>query len=141
MFLIAQHVSSNRPLIIGSSITVIAASGFTYVYGCRQLSWLSHDSCRQIAPCIDMNIGYDNKIIADMSNINFFGITIENMSSKSHMDKLLPQLCAACYAIRVIKLLVSQDILKIVCCSYFHSIMNYSIIFWKNLSCSLNTFR
>ena len=85
-----------------------------------------------------MNIGYDNKIIADMFNTKFFGIAIENMSSKSHMDQLLPQLYAACYAIRVIKLLISQDILKMVCCSYFHSIMNYSIIFWGNSSCSVN---
>jgi hypothetical protein len=41
-FLIAQHVSSDTPLIIRSSKTVIAASGFTYVCGCRQLSWLRH---------------------------------------------------------------------------------------------------
>jgi hypothetical protein len=27
---------------------VIAASGFTYVCGCRQLSWPSHDSYRQL---------------------------------------------------------------------------------------------
>ena len=35
---IAQHVSSDTPLIIRSSKTVIAASGFTYVCGCRSLS-------------------------------------------------------------------------------------------------------
>jgi len=33
----AQHVSSDTPLIIRSSRTVIAASGFTYICGCRQL--------------------------------------------------------------------------------------------------------
>jgi hypothetical protein len=39
----AQHVSSETPLIIRSSKTVIAASGFTYVCGCRplQLQFLS----------------------------------------------------------------------------------------------------
>ena len=35
--LIPQHVSSDTPLIIRRSKTVIAASGFTYVCGCRQL--------------------------------------------------------------------------------------------------------
>jgi len=43
------------PLIIRSSKTVIVTSGFTYVCGCRQMSWLSgnqwfplsHDICRQ----------------------------------------------------------------------------------------------
>jgi hypothetical protein len=43
----AQHVSNDTPLIIKSSKTVIAASGFTHGCGCRQLSWLRHDSCRQ----------------------------------------------------------------------------------------------
>jgi hypothetical protein len=33
--LIAQHVSNDTPLIIRSSKTVIAASGFTYICGCR----------------------------------------------------------------------------------------------------------
>jgi hypothetical protein len=37
--LIAQHVSGDTPLITRSSKTVIAASGFTYVCGWRQLSW------------------------------------------------------------------------------------------------------
>ena len=43
-FVIAEHVSSDTPLIIRSSKTVVAASGFTYVCGCRQLSWLNGNS-------------------------------------------------------------------------------------------------
>ena len=43
-FLIAEHVLGDTPPIIRSSKTVIAASGFTYVYGCRSLRWLSHRS-------------------------------------------------------------------------------------------------
>jgi hypothetical protein len=34
--------------MIRSSKTVIAASGFTYVFGCQQLRWLSHRSCWQL---------------------------------------------------------------------------------------------
>jgi hypothetical protein len=34
VFLIAQHVSGDTPPIIRSSKTVIAAFGFTYVFGC-----------------------------------------------------------------------------------------------------------
>ena len=34
-FLIAQHFSGDTPPITRSSKTVIAASGFTYVFGCR----------------------------------------------------------------------------------------------------------
>jgi hypothetical protein len=43
----AQHVSGDKPPIIRSSKTVIAASGFKYVFGCRLLRWLSHRSSRQ----------------------------------------------------------------------------------------------
>jgi hypothetical protein len=32
----------NTPPIIRSSKTVIAASGFTYIFGCWLLQWLSH---------------------------------------------------------------------------------------------------
>jgi len=32
----------DTPPIIRSSKIVIAASGFTYVFGCRPLQWLSH---------------------------------------------------------------------------------------------------
>jgi hypothetical protein len=39
------------PLIIRSSKTVIAASGFTYVCGCRQLSWLSGNFYYTVTSC------------------------------------------------------------------------------------------
>jgi len=38
VLLIVQHVSSNTPLIIRSSKTVIGATGFTCSCGCRPLS-------------------------------------------------------------------------------------------------------
>jgi hypothetical protein len=46
-FLIAQHLSSDTPLIIKSSKTVIAASGFTYVCDCWQLSYLSGNAVKK----------------------------------------------------------------------------------------------
>jgi hypothetical protein len=46
-FLIAQHVSSDTPLIIRSSKTVNAASGFTDIFGCWPQQWLSHRRGRQ----------------------------------------------------------------------------------------------
>jgi len=42
MFLNCSTCFQRQPLIIRNSKTVIAASGFTYACGCRQLSWLSH---------------------------------------------------------------------------------------------------
>jgi hypothetical protein len=40
----AEHVSGDTPPIIRSSKTVTATFGFTYVFGCRPLQWLSHRS-------------------------------------------------------------------------------------------------
>jgi hypothetical protein len=45
--LIPQDVSSDKPLIIRSSKTVIAAFGFTYVCGCRLQFPVNLDSDRQ----------------------------------------------------------------------------------------------
>jgi hypothetical protein len=45
--LIAQHVSGDTPPVIRSSKTVTAASGFTYIFSCRLLQWLSHHSGRR----------------------------------------------------------------------------------------------
>jgi hypothetical protein len=39
-----------------------------------------------------------------------------------------------CYAVRSVKPFMSQETLKIVYCTYFHSIMKYGLIFWGNLS-------
>jgi hypothetical protein len=46
-FLIVQHVSGDTAPIIRSSKIVIAASGFTHVFGCRPLRRLSHRSGRK----------------------------------------------------------------------------------------------
>jgi hypothetical protein len=46
----------------------------------------------------------------------------------------MPKLSTIGYAIRMLKQTVSQDIMKIIYYSYFHSLMNYGIIFWGNSS-------
>jgi len=48
---------------------------------------------------------------------------------KYNVDQLLPELSTACYAIRVVKLFMTQETLIVVYYAYFHSTMNYSIIF------------
>jgi hypothetical protein len=58
-----------------------------------------------------------------------------------HPELLLPKLNAACYAMRTIKPFMSQETLKMVYHAYFHSIMNYGLIFWGNSSHSVNIFK
>jgi hypothetical protein len=91
---------------------------------------------------LDMKFEYDNRIIASISCAKFLGITIENMLYwKSHRDQLLPKVIAACNAIRFLKPFMTQEILVMVYCAYFHSSMNYDFIFWGNSPYSMNIFR
>jgi hypothetical protein len=91
---------------------------------------------------IDIVIGYNHKLFTSTSNTNFLGIVIQNsLSWKAHVDQLVLEMCTACYAIRAIKPFMSLDTLKLVYYSYFHSVMNYGIIFWEDSSHSFHVFR
>ena len=86
-----------------------------------------------------ISIGYNNMFI---SNTKFLGIVITNsLSWKDHITQLTPKLCKACYVLRCIRPFISQDTLKSVYYSYFHSLISYRIIFWGNSSNSLHVFR
>jgi hypothetical protein len=54
---------------------------------------------------------------------------------------IVPKLSAACFAVRAVKPFVSQDTLMMICYSYFHSILNYGLIFWGNSSYSNGIFK
>jgi len=72
----------------------------------------------------------------------FLGIMIDDtLMCKTHSKMITPKLSSACYAIRAIKPFVSQDILKMMYHSYFHSVMKYGIILWVNCTQSKNIFR
>jgi len=91
---------------------------------------------------IDLNIRHEDKKIANTCTTKFLGLTLENMLSwKTHMDTIVPKLSSATFAIRTVKPLLSQDSLKIIYCSYFHSIMTYRIIFCGNSHYSNTIFR
>jgi hypothetical protein len=48
---------------------------------------------------------------------------------------------SACYAVRTIKDLMSQENLRMIYFSYVHSIITYSTIFWGNSPYSISNFR
>jgi hypothetical protein len=71
-FLIAQRVSSDTPLIIRNSRTVIAAYSYTYVCGCRQ--------CRQTQTYIKLEAA-----IAVFELLMMSGVSLETCSAiKKH---------------------------------------------------------
>ena len=90
----------------------------------------------------DINITYGNNYISKVNDSKFGGLIINNtLSWKTHIDKILPKLCSACFAMRSVKLFVFQQMLKVIYYSHFHSIISYGIIFWGHSSPSIRVFR
>ena len=92
---------------------------------------------------IDFNITYKNKKIGNTWNTKFLGLTLNNntLSWKNHIDTIIPKLSSATFAIKAVKPFLSQDSLRMVYFSYFHSIMTYGLIFWGNSHYSGTIFR
>ena len=82
-------------------------------------------------PKTHIKITYDNKQITTIPNIKFLGICInDTISWKYHIEYILPKLSAVCYAMRIITLFSSLEMLKIVYYSNFNSIINNGLPFW-----------
>ena len=90
----------------------------------------------------DINITYENNYISHIKEIKFLGLYINNILSwKTHIDKILPKLCSVCFAMKSVKPFVSQDMLKVIYYSHFHSIMTYGLIIWGHSPYSIRAFR
>jgi hypothetical protein len=55
------------------------------------------------------------------------------LSWKAYIDSVVPRLSLACFAMRMVKPLLSQEALKMVYCSYFHSIMSCAMLCYAML--------
>ena len=51
---------------------------------------------------------------------------------KNYVEQILPELSAACFSIRNLIHTLKLDILHMVYFAYFHSVLQYGIIFWGN---------
>jgi hypothetical protein len=88
---------------------------------------------------IDLHIMCKYKEIAITCNTKFLRLTLDNTFSwKNHIEAIVPGLSLACFAVRVVKPFLSQESLKMVYFSFFHSIMSYGLVFWGNF-CHSNT--
>jgi hypothetical protein len=74
---------------------------------------------------IDLHIMYKNKEIANTCNTKFLGLALDNTFSwKNHIDAIVPKLSSACFAVRAVKPFLSQESVRMVYFSYFHSIID-----------------
>jgi hypothetical protein len=77
-----------------------------------------------------------------VNDLNFLGLNINNnLCWKTHIDKILPKLSSACFAMRAVKQFMSPQMLKAIYYSHFHSIISYSVIFWGHIAPSTRVFR
>ena len=73
--------------------------------------------------------------------LKFLGTQLDNhLNWKAHIDQVLPELSAECYAVRQMYHICDENTLKSIYFAYFHSITKYGIIFWGNSSNSKNVF-
>jgi len=77
----------------------------------------------------------DNYLKYEVTNIRLLELELDNnMNWKNHVTKILPKLSRACYAVRTMYSFSSLNTLKMIYFAYFHSVINYGIIFWGNSS-------
>jgi hypothetical protein len=90
----------------------------------------------------EVSVKYNSKLIYSLNNIKFLVIFInDTLTWSTHLDQLTDKLSSAFYAVRVMKQYMPLKTLIMICYAYFHSRMNYSLIFWGNSPYSIHIFR
>jgi hypothetical protein len=80
-----------------------------------------------------LTIGYKQKYVKEITGIQFLGIRIDScLTWKNHVEQVIPQLSAACYAVMMVYHIMNTDALRRIYFGYFHSVMEYGMIFWGN---------
>jgi len=73
---------------------------------------------------------YQNKLLTEINHTKFLGLELDkNINWKNHIQKILLKLSSACYLIRRMGPLCNLTTLKMIYFAYFHSIMEFGIIF------------
>jgi hypothetical protein len=82
---------------------------------------------------INKQVSLGNRKIATTESLKILGLTIDtSLTWKYHIGELTSRLNKVCYAIRLIKLFMSLDVLRSTYFSYVHSVLSHRIIFWWN---------
>jgi hypothetical protein len=90
----------------------------------------------------DRDMGEMGTTIVRAINTKFLGLTIQNyLTWDHHIQNIIKKLNKACYNLSKLKPVVSNNALKIVYFSYFHTIMSYGIMFWGNSSQAERVFK
>ena len=81
----------------------------------------------------DLKLNYQGNYIKSSTNTKFLGLIIDDsLSWQAHIDQMKSKLNTACFVIRKIEAMMSQETLRMVYFAYVYSIMSYGIIFGGN---------
>jgi hypothetical protein len=78
--------------------------------------------------------------VSFLLTVNSFHIVLSISFILNHIAPMTPKLSKACYAVRLMSHISRIDTLKSIYFAYFHSIMEYGILFWGDSSNSNMTF-
>ena len=74
---------------------------------------------------------HHTKLLVAANNTKFLGLELDkHVNWKSHVRKILPRLSGTCYLIQRLYTSCNINTLRMIYFAYFHSIMEYSIMFW-----------
>jgi hypothetical protein len=69
------------------------------------------------------------------TEVKFLGLILDDtLNWKKHIEQLVNKMSSACYALRNLRPLLSQDTLKTVYYACLHSLLSYGIICWGGSS-------
>ena len=78
-----------------------------------------------------LKLNYQGNYVKSSSNTKFLGLIIDDsLSWMAHIDQMMHKLNTACFVIRTIQDIMSQETLIMVYFAYIHSTISYGIIFW-----------
>jgi hypothetical protein len=90
----------------------------------------------------DLELNYQGNYVKSSLDTTFLGLIIDDsLSWMAHIDQMMSKLNTACFVIRTIQSVMSQETLRMVHFAYARSIMSYGIIFWGNLPYSEKIFK
>ena len=82
-----------------------------------------------------------SKVLQEVETMKFLGLQLDNhLNCKGHIDFLLHKLSTLCFLMRKLYHTLNINGLKTVYYAYYHSLVNYGIIFWGNTTDSNKVF-
>jgi hypothetical protein len=76
-------------------------------------------------------IVYQDQLLKESSQTKFLGLELDkNLNWRCHTQRILPKLSSTCYLLRRMSYICNLSTLKMIYFAYFHSIIEYGIIFW-----------